>query len=124
MGSVVMPVLVALAVALVVLMLSAVASSGRPVRGVLADGRDALRGGLAQVRATATQSQDARPPSHPAAAAWGYDEEDEGSVTDLFTVGRPVQDGYVRVDGLADALEKAQGVVVSGVQQVQHRVRR
>jgi len=130
MGSVAAPVLLALAVALVVLVLSALVSTGRPVREVVADGREALRGGLARERWVRTDEQG--PGTRRRAALLvrdsflddDDDDNEESSVTDLFVVGRPDPDGYVRADRLATALERAQGVVVGGVQQVQHRVRR
>lgn len=122
MGSVVAPVLVALTVALVVLALSALASAGRPAREVLADGRDALRGGLTRERWVATGDTGER--QAPALLLADPADDDEASVADLFDVGRPDPDGYVRAERLANVLEKAQGVVVGGVQHVQHRVRR
>jgi hypothetical protein len=126
MGSVAAPVLLALLVALAVLVLSALISAGRPVREVVSDGREALRGGLARERWVRSDGQG--PGARRRAALLVTDsfpdDDEESTVTDLFVVGRPDPDGYVRVDRLATALEKAQGVVVGGVQQVQHRVRR
>ncbi|WP_225754058.1 hypothetical protein [Actinotalea sp. Marseille-Q4924] len=134
MGSVAAPVALAVVVALAVLVMSALASAGRPAREVVVDARDALRGGLARERWTGLRGGQPEGSLRRRAAgvlegalrADGPDgtDDDESSVTDLFRVGRPVPDGYVTADRLAAALEKAQGVVVDGVQQVQHRVRR
>ncbi|EYR62346.1 hypothetical protein N866_09350 [Actinotalea ferrariae CF5-4] len=131
------PVVLALVVALAVLVLSAVVSTGRPAREVLTDARDALRGGLARERWTTAGTAQGRGPGGGArtlpragavllrSAAVDDDlDDDETSVTDLFDLGRPDPQGYVRADRLATALERAQGAVADGVQQVQHRVRR
>jgi hypothetical protein len=131
MGSVAAPVLLALAVALVVLVVSAVVSAGRPVRELAVDGWHALRGGLRRDRwSAAPQGGDATAPHRATTPVGGRalggaePDEDEASVTDLFDIGRLDADAYVRADRLAAALERAQGAVVGSVQQVQQRVRR
>jgi hypothetical protein len=142
MGSVVTPVLLALVVALAVLVLSAVASAGRPPRELLADARDAVRGGLRRERWTRAAALPGRPgATGTAGAAVGsraddradqpadqpahdLDDDEETSVADLFSIGQPEHEDYVRADRFAAALERAGVVVVVGVQQVQHRVRR
>lgn len=128
MGSVVAPVLLALVVALAVLAVSAVVSAGRPVRALLRDGQEALRDGLRRERWSSVPERPERPAPRRTALLVGAvgedDDEDGGSVMDLFEIGRPAQDDYLRADRLAAAIERAQGAVVGGVQHVQHRVRR
>lgn len=130
MGSVAAPVLLALVVALAVLAVSAVVSADRPLRELLRDGTEALRGGLRRDRsADAVRSAGPVPRgTTPRSGTHEDDDEDDedegGSVTDLFQIGRPAQDDYLRADRLALAIERAQGAVVGGVQHVQHRVRR
>lgn len=131
MGSVAAPVLLALAAALAVLALSALVSARRPVRELLTDARDALRGGLSRDRWTVAAGGGASAPTGgrttlvlDRALRADRDDDEDVSVGDLFDIGRPDPHGYVRADRLASALERAQGAVVGGVQQVQHRVRR
>lgn len=128
MGSVAAPVLLALVVAVAVLAVSAVVSAGRPLRELLRDGTEALRGGLRRDRSPAAAWSAGPVPRSTTPRGGTHEDDDEddegGSVTDLFEIGRPAQDDYLRADRLAAAIERAQDAVVGGVQHVQHRVRR
>lgn len=110
MGPVVVTLALALLVALGVVVLSALVAAG---------GAGGLRRQLAETRAGLR-----RGPRESWQSAVLDDDDEEGTVDDVFAVGRPDPVGYVDADELADALQRAGSAVVGGVAQVTHRIRR